>query len=126
MVLGWNNQYYLFSKLFSQIESFRETKSERNSFNEIVKNIPKDASVTTSANYATHLTARNQITNWPKSILVSNDKEGNVNPEDYKYWLLPKQPTGQNKALYEEKIKEFKSKNTKIVSENEYQILFEK
>jgi Predicted membrane protein (DUF2079) len=128
MIIGWlNSTYYVIPKIPYAFINYKNTANERNSFNQIVKNIPKDGSVVTSANYATHLTARDKIINWPKSIAISNDLSGNVDPDSYRYWLLPKKTLEDNKnSPYPQKIQELRTQNIKIIAENEYQILFDK
>ncbi len=125
-LLGWNRVFYLYPKSPNIIREYIQSSSERKNFWIIVKKIPPEASLVSSPNYATHLTARTKVANYPVLHDFPDDYPGKNHLETFEYWLLPKHLEGDKGQLYRDKIDELKTNNYSTIEENSYQILLKK
>ena len=135
-VIGWSsgidinrpNNYSLYS-IPQAFISYKQTASERKSFNQIKNEIKPDFKIRTSSNYIPQLSARTDI-----ASLISLDKptlEENIeliNNDKYNYWLIPKktEPALINKIneLKDLQISENQKTNITAIKETDQQILF--
>lgn len=122
-IVGWNKVYYSAYSVSRAYQNYKLSTNERDSFNEIIKLIPEDASLATATQYVPHLSTRKQISSWPETKVLSEipvrsmDKKNNL--DEFEYWLLPK-----NEGDY--KITDLKNKNYRIIGETDIHILFKK
>jgi uncharacterized membrane protein len=120
-VLGWNNIYYAIPTLPTYLNSYNLQTQEREGFYEIISRIPDNESIVASDGYATHLTARGKIAQWPEPIVLPNGAAGKNDLYSYNYWLLRK-----SIPLTDEMTNNLLNKNYTIVSENQHSILLKK
>lgn len=126
MAYKWNGLQYFFPRTPTILAEYQETREEREAFRDITQHIPKDASVITSSAYLTHMSARNEVGFWPRTLDQIYLSSLTVHHHDYEYWLLPTQHSKSFDQDFVERIDILHGHNYERIHENQYQQLFKK
>lgn len=87
-VLGWNNDYYLNTRLLAFLDNYRNSRALRADYNHVKKLIPAGASVAATDALATYFSKRTEIAEFPQRIILPENTPGRNDLNAYEYWIL--------------------------------------